>query len=70
MAKNLGYRIGRSFLVKVKQRRARLVLGWVTVWEYRVPQESKVSTWDFGVQVGHRIFMQTTDQYEVSNLTF
>ena len=22
----------------VKQRRARLVLGWVTAWEYRVPE--------------------------------
>ena len=23
---------------EVKQRRARLVLGWVTAWKYRVPQ--------------------------------
>ena len=24
-------------ITEVKQRRARLVLGWVTAWEYRVP---------------------------------
>ena len=28
---------GSRPITEVKQRRARLVLGWVTAWEYRVP---------------------------------
>ena len=28
---------GSRLITEVKQRRARLVLGWVTAWEYRVP---------------------------------
>ena len=27
---------GSRLITEVKQRRARLVLGWVTAWEYRV----------------------------------
>ena len=28
---------GSRPITEVKQRRARLVLGWVTAWEHRVP---------------------------------
>ena len=28
---------GSRLITEVKQRRARLVLRWVTAWEYRVP---------------------------------